>query len=62
VAEVMPGLDAALLQQADAGSKLEELEIGGRAVFLQLSPVPGSDWVLGSVVDKSPSWRRCRAC
>ena len=52
VAEVMPGLDAALLQQADAGSKLEELQIGGRTVYLQLSPVPGSDWVLGSVVDK----------
>ncbi|WP_287877582.1 methyl-accepting chemotaxis protein [Aquitalea sp.] len=53
VAEVMPGLDAALLQQADEHGKLEELEIGGRAVFLQLTPVPGSDWVLGSVVDKS---------
>ncbi|PXX49452.1 methyl-accepting chemotaxis protein [Aquitalea magnusonii] len=53
VAEVMPGLDAALLQQATDSSQSQELEIAGHAVFLQLTPVPGSDWVLGSVVDKA---------
>jgi len=53
VAEVLPGLDPALLQQADGNGTLQELEIAGHAVYLQLAPVPGSDWVLGSVVDKA---------
>ena len=53
VAEVMPGLDAALLQQAQDNGRLQELNIAGHAMYLQLAPVPGSDWVLGSVVDKS---------
>jgi methyl-accepting chemotaxis protein len=55
VAEVMPGFDAGLLAQSSSeggASPLREMRIDGRAVYVDLSPVPGADWVLGSVIDK----------
>jgi len=51
VNEVMPGLTTdALSRMADA-RKLEEVQIGGRAMLVSLTPVAGTDWLLGTVID-----------
>jgi methyl-accepting chemotaxis protein len=52
VAEIMPGFDAAQLGRASDDTRLQEMQIDGRTAYVDLSPVPGSDWVLGSVIDK----------
>ncbi len=53
VNEVMPGFDASILQVADGKVDLKEVTIEGRDKYVAASPIAGSDWVLGTVVDKS---------
>ena len=52
VGEIMPGFDTAQLALASDNTRLQEMQIDGRTAYVDLSPVPGSDWVLGSVNDK----------
>ncbi len=52
VGDIMPGFDTAQLAQASDNTRLQEMQIDGRTAYVDLSPVPGSDWVLGSVIDK----------
>ncbi|MCG2576321.1 methyl-accepting chemotaxis protein [Dechloromonas sp. XY25] len=52
VGEIMPGFDTAQLALASDNTRLQEMQIDGRTAYVDLSPVPGSDWVLGSVIDK----------
>lgn len=52
VSEVMPGFEVDKLASAHDNDPLREMSIDGQARYVDLSPVPGSDWVLGSVIDK----------
>ncbi|SFZ70537.1 methyl-accepting chemotaxis protein [Chitinimonas taiwanensis] len=52
VGEVMPGLDASLLSADASGEVLREVEIGGQAKFVTATPIKGTDWVLGTVIDR----------
>ncbi|GGX77554.1 methyl-accepting chemotaxis protein [Vogesella alkaliphila] len=52
VAEVMPGFDAALVSAAGNSPTLHEVEIDGRGYYASVASVAGSDWVLGTVVEK----------
>ncbi|HLO62176.1 MAG TPA: methyl-accepting chemotaxis protein, partial [Azonexus sp.] len=52
VGDIMPGFDTTQLARASDHTRLQEMQIDGRTAYVDLSPVPGSDWVLGSVIDK----------
>ena len=53
VAEVLPGFDASLLQQAGDKTSFRQFAIDGRDKYVVATAVPGADWVLCAVVDKS---------
>lgn len=52
VNEVMPGLNADSLGRLADARKLEEMQIGDRAMLVSLTPVAGTDWLLGTVIDR----------
>jgi methyl-accepting chemotaxis protein len=53
VAEVIPGFDASILKAAGEKTILHEFKIEGIPKYVATSPVPGVDWVLCTVVDKT---------
>ena len=53
VAEVMPGFDAAALQNAGDTIALREMTIDGRTKYVAVTSIPGADWALAAVIDKA---------
>ncbi|MDR2014364.1 MAG: cache domain-containing protein [Azoarcus sp.] len=53
VAEVMPGFDASILETVGDIIALHEFNIEGIPKYIAASPIPGADWVLCLVVDKT---------
>ena len=53
VAEVMPGFDAAALQNAGNTIALREMTIDGRTKYVAVTSIPGADWALAAVIDKA---------
>ena len=53
VAEVMPGFDAAALQNAGDTIALREMAIDGRTKYVAVTSIPGADWALAAVIDKA---------
>ena len=53
VAEVMPGFDAAALQNAGDTIALREMTIDGRTKYVTVTSIPGADWALAAVIDKA---------
>ena len=53
VGEVMPGFDAAILQNADNKIVLREFAIDGRMKYVAVTAVAGADWALCAVIDKA---------
>ena len=53
VAEVMPGFDAATLQNAGDTIALREMTIDGRTKYVAVTSIPGADWALAAVIDKA---------
>ncbi len=53
VAEVMPGFDASILQNADNKIVLREFAIDGRMKYVAVTAVAGADWALCAVIDKA---------
>ena len=52
VQDVMPGLSASLISEASKELKLSSGQIAGRDKYLSASPIEGTDWVLGTVIDR----------
>ncbi|WP_374512571.1 methyl-accepting chemotaxis protein [Niveibacterium sp.] len=50
--EVMPGFDPALLAQPK-GNEIQTLVLDGQEKFISTTPIAGTDWVLGTVIDRS---------
>ncbi|GAB7128633.1 methyl-accepting chemotaxis protein [Silvimonas sp. JCM 19000] len=53
VADVMPGLTMDTLSKAVAQHDLVEVKIGDDEKYVTASAVPGTDWIMGTVTDKS---------
>ncbi|SFN40184.1 Cache domain-containing protein [Formivibrio citricus] len=53
VEEIAPGFDPAILKSAGLSISLRASEIGNRTKYVATSLVPGTDWVLCTVVDKA---------
>ncbi len=52
VEEIVPGFDVELLKSASEQTPLHELRISGKQKYVSVTTVPGSDWVLCTVVDQ----------
>ncbi|HJU49869.1 MAG TPA: methyl-accepting chemotaxis protein, partial [Pseudogulbenkiania sp.] len=52
VAEVMPGFDAGIVRAASNSPALHEVEIDGHSYYAEVASIAGTDWVLGTVVEK----------
>ncbi|MDP5238815.1 methyl-accepting chemotaxis protein [Uliginosibacterium sp. 31-16] len=53
VNEVLSGLSVDDLTRMAGTKKLEELQIDGRATLVSATPVAGTDWLLGTVIDRN---------
>ncbi|GGP27996.1 methyl-accepting chemotaxis protein [Silvimonas amylolytica] len=53
VSDIMPGLTPDALDNAEKQNDLVEITIGGADKYVTASAVPGTDWVLATVSDKS---------
>ncbi|MDR3452370.1 MAG: methyl-accepting chemotaxis protein, partial [Rhodoferax sp.] len=53
IGEVMPGLEGGIVTNAGTTPALHEVRIGGRDCYAEVVSVAGTDWVLGTVVEKS---------
>jgi len=51
IGEVLPGLDAAKLIRQSEQSGFETLQINGQPKLVSVSPIHGTDWLLGTVID-----------
>ena len=49
--EIMPGFDTGLLGKA-GGNEIVDITIDGRPKFVSTTPIAGTDWVLGIVIDR----------
>ncbi|NSL55918.1 methyl-accepting chemotaxis protein [Uliginosibacterium aquaticum] len=52
VSEILPGLASEDLLRLAGARKLEEMQIDGRASLVSITPVAGTDWLLGTVIDR----------
>ena len=53
VAEIMPGFDAGILGNASDKVTVREMTIDGRTKYVAVTSIPGADWALAAVIDKS---------
>ena len=53
VTEIMPGFDAGILQNAGDKISVREMTIGGSTKYVTVTSIPGADWALAAVIDKS---------
>lgn len=53
VTAILPGFDISALDKADGETRLHEFAIDGHDKYVVTAAIPGADWVLCTVVDKS---------
>ena len=53
VAEVLIGFDLSVLKNANEHISVREMTIDGRTKYVAVTSIPGADWVLAAVIDKS---------